>query len=91
MSESSDQSLATSSRAGKVKFDKEADWYPDLEEELLRYPKYQYKDQFDAFAWLGLMLEEMVEPQTDYDLEQEEYEQAFYEHMPQGRNLSTGY
>ncbi len=85
------RSIQARTRAGKVKFDKEADWYPDLEEELLRYPKYQYKDQFDAFAWLGLMLEEMVEPQTDYDLEQEEYEQAYYQHMPQGRNLSTGY
>ncbi len=74
-----------------MKIDKEADWYPDLEEELLRYPKNQYKDQFDAFAWLGLMLEEMVAPQTDYESDQEAYEQVFYQHMPQGRDRSTGY
>lgn len=85
------RSIQARMRAGKVRFDKDADWYPDFEEELTKYPKYPYKDQVDAFAWLGLMLEEMVEPQTDEEVAEEEYELAFQEHMPQGRCVTTGY
>ena len=33
----------------------------------------------------------MVEPETDAELEEEEYQMAFEEHMPQGRCQSTGY
>ena len=85
------KSIQARTRAGKVRFDKEAEWYPDLEEELTKYPKFAFKDQFDAFAWMGLLLEEMVEPDTDQEIEDEEYEQAYREHVPQGRNVTTGY
>lgn len=85
------RSIQARTRAGKVKFDKEADWYPDFEEEITKYPKYAYKDQFDAFAWLGLMLEEMYEPDTDEEIEEMEYQEAFEEHMPMGRCAATGY
>jgi predicted phage terminase large subunit-like protein len=85
------RSIQARMRAGKVRFNKEAEWYPAFEEELLKYPKFPYKDQVDAFAWLGLMLEEMVEPQTDKEIEEDEYREAFEAHFPQGRCLSTGY
>jgi hypothetical protein len=78
-------------RAGKVRFNKEAEWYADFEEELLKYPKAPFKDQVDAFSWLGLMLEEMIEPATDKELEEEEYMRAYEEHQDQGRNAVTGY
>jgi predicted phage terminase large subunit-like protein len=85
------QSIRARMRAGKVRFDKEAEWYADFEEELLKYPKAPFKDQVDAFAWLGLMLEEMVEPQSDREIEDEEYMQAFEQHTAMGRNQVTGY
>lgn len=85
------RSIQARMRAGKVKFDKSADWYPDFEEELTKYPKFAYKDQVDSFAWLGLMLEEMIEPDTDEELEEEEYAMAMEEFMPSGRNMVTGY
>jgi predicted phage terminase large subunit-like protein len=85
------QSIRARMRAGKVRFNKNAEWYPAFEEELLKYPKFAYKDQFDAFAWLGLMLEEMVEPETDKELEEDEYREAFEAHFPQGRCETTGY
>jgi len=85
------QSIRARMRAGKVRFNKDAEWYAAFEEELLKYPKFPYKDQFDAFAWLGLMLEEMIEPETDKELEEEEYREAFESQVSQGRCATTGY
>jgi hypothetical protein len=45
----------------------------------------------DAFSWLGLMLEEMIEPATDKELEEEEYMRAYEEHQSMGRCETTGY
>jgi predicted phage terminase large subunit-like protein len=85
------RSIQARMRAGKVRFDKDADWYAAFEEELLKYPKFPYKDQVDAFAWLGLILEEMIEPQTDKEIEDEEYQMAFDSQTDSGRNAVTGY
>jgi predicted phage terminase large subunit-like protein len=85
------QSIRARMRAGKVRFNKEAEWYADFEEELLKYPKAPFKDQVDAFSWLGLMLEEMIEPATDKELEEEEYMQAYEQHQSMGRCETTGY
>lgn len=85
------QSIRARMRAGKVRFNKEAEWYPAFEEELLKYPKFPYKDQFDAFAWLGLMLEEMVEPATDKEDDEEEYQRRVDDTADHGRNATTGY
>ena len=85
------RSMQARTRARRVKFDKTADWYPDFEEEITRYPKHQYKDQFDAFAWLGLMLNSMDEPSTPEEEEEAEYQQAYHDHNSHGRNPTTGY
>ena len=85
------RSIQARTRAGKVKLDKEADWYPDFEEEITKYPKYPYKDQFDAFAWLGLMLEEMDEPATREEEEEWRYQRENEIFLPQGRCETTGY
>jgi len=85
------QSIRARMRAGKVRFDKEAEWYADFEEELLKYPKAPFKDQVDAIAWLGLMLEEMIEPQTEEEIEEEEYQMAYEQHTSLGRCGTTGY
>lgn len=85
------QAIRARMRAGKVRFHKEADWYPDFEEELTKYPKAPFKDQVDAFAWLGLMLEEMVNPLTEAEEEEEEYRREVEEHSSMGRCATTGY
>lgn len=85
------QSIRARMRAGKVRFDKDAEWYPAFEEELCKYPKAPFKDQVDAFAWLGLMLEEMIEPETEEEIEEEEYKMAYDQYADQGRCMTTGY
>ena len=85
------QAIRARMRAGKVRFNKEAEWYPDFEEELTKYPKAPFKDQVDAFAWLGLMLEEMVEPQTEEQDSEDEYQRQVEDHSSMGRCLTTGY
>ena len=85
------KSMQARCRAGRVRVDKDAEWYPDFEEELTRYPKYPYKDQFDAFGWLGLMLEEMVDPPTQEEFEDEEYLSMIEHDAHDGRDAYTGY
>lgn len=78
-------------RAGKVRFDKDADWYADFEEELVNYPKHPRVDQVDAFAWLGLLLEEMINPMTAEEEEDEEYWSLYEQYQSLGRDTVTGY
>lgn len=88
------QSIRARMRAGKVRFNKEAAWYADFEEELLHFPKWPYKDQVDMFAWMGLMLDEMVEAPTEDEWDQEQYELEMsetYESDDDGLCITTGY
>jgi predicted phage terminase large subunit-like protein len=80
-------------RAGGVYFDKEADWFPTFEEELLQFPKGKYKDQVDAISWLGIAINELHEGPTTQELEDEEYNERVQEFNPGpvGRNETTGY
>ena len=85
------QSIRARMRAGKVRFNKEAEWYPDFEEELLHFPKWPYKDQVDMFAWLGLMLDEMIEAPTEEEWEEEQYENEWNDYDDEGICTITGY
>jgi predicted phage terminase large subunit-like protein len=86
------QSMRARCRSGKVYIDMEAEWAPDLIEELIRYPKHPYKDQFDTFGWLGLMLDEMVTPMTDTEYDDFEYDTMREESQGfDGRDEMTGY
>ena len=82
-------------KSGLVKFDKEASWYPDLENELMTIsdsgPRGAHDDQFDAFAYIGLTIAEYYEAQSDEELEQEEWEQEYEDFHDLGRNSTTGY
>lgn len=85
------QSIRARMRAGKVRFNKEADWYPDFEEELLHFPKWPYKDQVDMFAWLGLMLDDMIEAPTQEEWDEDVYEQEMDDFDEEGLCITTGY
>lgn len=80
-------------RAGGVKFDMEASWFPDLYEEMLQFPKGPFADQVDSLAWIGLVLDKINEAKSKEEIEQEEYDEEYDEHMTDFSGISnvTGY
>jgi predicted phage terminase large subunit-like protein len=80
-------------RARTVLFDKEADWFPDFEDELTKFPRAKNDDQVDAFAYVGLLLDKLIESRSRDDIERDDYEEEYEKagmHMA-GRNRITGY
>lgn len=87
------RSIQARMRAGGVRFDKKADWYQTLEDEMMRFPRDRHDDQVDAMAYLGLIVDKMIDAPTKAEMEEEEYEEdkkqsGLYE---QGRSSFTGY
>lgn len=87
------RSIQARMRAKGVKFDKDADWYQNFEEELMRFPRAKHDDQVDTFAYLGLMLDKLIEAPTKEEQENEDYEDEVRqsELADAGRNSVTGY
>jgi predicted phage terminase large subunit-like protein len=87
------RSIQARMRAHGVKFDKSGDWYPVFEDELMRFPRDKHDDQVDAFAYLGLMLDVIVEAPTKEEIEEDAYQDE-YENSglsDAGRSAMTGY
>lgn len=80
-------------RAGGIRFDKNADWYPSFEDELCKFPRGTKDDQVDAFAYIGIMLDSLIEAPTKEEQEDEEYYDKLRESRvdTSGRNAYTGY
>jgi predicted phage terminase large subunit-like protein len=86
------RSMQARMRAGGVKFDKKADWYQTLEDELMRFPRDKHDDQVDAMAYLGLIIDKMAQAPTKEELAEEEYlEEMENSDIDQGRSPVTGY
>jgi len=87
------RSIQARLRAHGVKFDKEGDWYPNFEYECLSFPRGKHDDQVDAFAYLGLMLDALIEAPTREETEEDEYLEELEQSdlNNQGRNGTTGY
>ena len=87
------KSMQARMRAHGVKFDKEADWYATFEDELLTFPRGKKDDQADAFGYLGLMLDILIEAPTRAEQEEEDYldDLALADDGNDGRNSYTGY
>lgn len=87
------RSIQARMRANGCKFDKSQDWYPIFEEECMRFPRDKHDDQVDAFAYLGLMLDVIIEAPTTDELEEDEYQRELEESglAEEGRNQMTGY
>lgn len=86
------RSIQARLRAQTIKVDKTADWYPLFEEELSKFPRGTKDDQVDAFAYLGMMLDSLVEAPTQTEAEEEEYLDELREsNYGYGRNRTTGY
>lgn len=87
------RSIQARMRARGVLFDKEGDWYSDFEEELMRFPRAKHDDQVDTFAYLGLMLDKLIEAPTQKEQDEEDYLNELRESDMEdsGRNAVTGY
>lgn len=88
------RSIQARMRAKAVVFDQTADWYDTFEDELARFPRDTHDDQVDAFAYLGLLLDKMIEAPTQEEQEEEIYNDELNEHGNaggNGRSSVTGY
>lgn len=80
-------------RAHGIKFEKDGDWYPVFENEMLQFPRGKHDDQVDAFAYLGLMLDMLIEAPTQQEFDDQEYLDELEQSglANQGQNELTGY
>jgi predicted phage terminase large subunit-like protein len=87
------RSIQARMRTGAVRFDKEADWYFELEDEGVIFPRGKHDDQIDALAYVGLILDKMIEGRSQREIDEEEYEEELEQSglRDQGRSLTTGY
>jgi predicted phage terminase large subunit-like protein len=87
------QAIRLRARAGKVKINKAADWWPVFEDEIIGFPRAPHDDVVDAFSLVGQALNKFFEAPTKEDIEEEEWQEAMDEggFFNQGRNQITGY
>jgi predicted phage terminase large subunit-like protein len=79
-------------KARRVRFDKSADWYDDVEQEMLQFPRGAHDDIVDTLSQLGMALDEVITPPTEDELEEEQYYADVAEGgAQQGRSRVTGY
>jgi predicted phage terminase large subunit-like protein len=80
-------------RAHTIKFDKSQDWYPIFEDELCKFPRGTKDDQVDAFAYIGLMLDSLIEAPTQEEIEDDTYYDEYERSglADAGRSQITGY
>jgi predicted phage terminase large subunit-like protein len=92
-------SIQARMRAGGVRVDAEAEWYPGFEAELRAFDRGIHDDQVDALAWIGHKLDSILDSLTDDELEEEEYLDRIEERQlalregreSLGRSSQTGY
>jgi predicted phage terminase large subunit-like protein len=84
-------------KVGNVRFDKQADWYPDFEQELIKFTggaQATLDDQFDSCAILVAGMEAIPNLEEDDFEDEEEIEVNYFNrHMRQAsaNRTSTGY
>ncbi len=87
------RSIQARMRAGAVRFDKNAEWYQTLEDEMMRFPRDRHDDQVDAMAYLGLIVDKMILAPTIEEQAEEEYRESYETSglNNEGRSEYTGY
>jgi predicted phage terminase large subunit-like protein len=87
------RSIQARMRAKSIKFDKLGDWYQIFEDECMRFPRDKHDDQVDAFSYLGLMLDHLLEAPTKEEIKEEEYATEYRNSglHDAGRSSTTGY
>lgn len=61
-------------RAGGCKFNKDAEWYLEFEDEMLKFDRGVHDDQVDSMAWLGIWINNMYNAPTKKEIELQAYE-----------------
>lgn len=84
------RSIQARLRAKTIKFEKAGEWYPTFEDELVRFPRDTHDDQVDCFAYLGLLLDKLIEAPTKEEAEEEQYADERSDEQ-YGRSRTTGY
>ena len=77
-------------KARHVKFDMSMTLWPDVEEEMRRFPKGGHEDIIDAMAIVGQGLGEIMAVSTDEELAEDDWQEQ-HQGQALGRNLVTGY
>jgi predicted phage terminase large subunit-like protein len=89
------RSIQAMHKSGSIRYDKEASWYPDFESELLTVsdsgPRGKHDDYLDAFAYVGLTINQYFEAQSDEEIEEDEWEDELFDYQSLGRSATTGY
>jgi predicted phage terminase large subunit-like protein len=86
------RSIQARMRARGVKFASQEDWFPNFQEELMQFPRGKHDDQVDCFAYLGLMLLQLIEAPTKEELKNEEYyEELEHSYGDHGKSTVCGY
>lgn len=80
-------------KAGDVYFPKDAPWYSEFYEELRVFDRGHNDDQVDAFAYIGSILDTMVTPPSDSEMEEDQYWDDYFKGNTGsgGKNKHTGY
>ena len=79
-------------RLGSVRFNKDLEYYSDLEDQLCQFPRSKHDDMVDGMSYLGLLLDYFVESNTQEQIDEDEANEEFEEYeQQQGRNEITGY
>jgi predicted phage terminase large subunit-like protein len=71
------RALQARMKAGGVYFDKEADWWPALFNEMVTFPRGKYMDQVDALSWIGLGLNKLVPTYTTRQIADFEWDEEY--------------
>lgn len=86
------RSIQARMRAQAVKFDISGDWFDRFQSECLKFPRDKHDDQVDAFAYLGMMLDALIEAPTQQEMDEEEYLELYERNVGElGRSAVTGY
>lgn len=87
------KSMQARVKAHTVRFDKSGDWYQSFEDECCTFPRARHDDQFDAFSYLGMLLDVVIESPSEEEIEEEQYldELRTVDEYTSGRSAITGY
>jgi predicted phage terminase large subunit-like protein len=78
-------------RAGGLYVDKQADWYPAFEDELLRFDRGRHDDQVDMMALFGLKLDQLIDAPSQAEREEDKWEAEYGAASLVGKDKVTGY
>ena len=89
------RSISAKMKSGAVRFDTEADWYPALETELMSMTnagsKGRHDDSFDAFAYIGMTIEQYRMASSPQETAEYDYWTAVDAAEMDDRSMVTGY